>query len=208
MALRNGLLACGIVAALLYVVTDLVAGALYPDYSLAEQAVSELFAIGAPTSRLVVMRFSRSSLTSLAFACGHWMTKENRRMQMLAATFAGSALVGLLLWNFFPMHMPGEERGLTDTMHLVLATNPFVLLSLAAGVAALAGCFHWYTVATIFLLLIPAAVAFRYAPDVQANRPTPGLGLAERTVQYAYALWQIALAVVVLLRERPGRPLR
>jgi hypothetical protein len=36
-------------APLVYIVTDVIAGLRYPDYSFTAQAVSELFAIGAPT---------------------------------------------------------------------------------------------------------------------------------------------------------------
>jgi hypothetical protein len=60
--MRSRLLRCGVASALIYVVTDIAAGLAYPGYDFADQAVSELFAIGAPTSRLVVPLFSVSSL--------------------------------------------------------------------------------------------------------------------------------------------------
>jgi hypothetical protein len=122
---------------------------------------------------------------------------------MMAAMFGGSAIVGMVLWNFFPMHMRGAEPRFTDTMHLILATNPFVLFGIAFGFAAFRGPFRLYTAATILILLIPAIIAFMYAPEVKANQATPGLGLAERVAQYAYELWQAALAIV-LLRGRHG----
>ena len=207
--MRSALLTCGIVAALLYIATDVAASILYPGYSLTDQAVSELFAIGAPTSRIVVPLFSLCSLLLLAFACGLWISSDqNKRLRFMAMMFAGSAIVGLVLWNLFPMHMRGAERSFTDTMHLILATNPFVLLSLAVGVATFRCWFRWYTAATIFMLLLPAAFAFHYAPEVQANLPTPGLGLGERAAQYAYNSWQVALAVVLLRSEIANSPRR
>ena len=207
--MRSALLTCGIVAALLYIATDVAASILYPGYSLTDQAVSELFAIGAPTSRVVVPLFSLCSLLLLAFACGLWISSDqNKRLRFMAIMFAGSAIVGLVLWNLFPMHMRGAERSFTDTMHLILATNPFVLLSLAVGVATFRCWFRWYTAATIFMLLLPAAFAFHYAPEVQANLPTPGLGLGERAAQYAYNSWQVALAVVLLRSEIANSPRR
>ena len=128
---------CGIAAALTYVSTDIVCSILYSGYSFTDQAVSELFAIGAPTSRIVVPLFSLSSLLLGAFAVGVWLSSgHNRFLRLMAVMFGGSALVGMVLWNFFPMHMRGTEPGFTDTMHLILATNPFVLLSIAFGVAA------------------------------------------------------------------------
>ena len=202
--MRPALLMCGIMAALCYVATDIAGAFLYSGYSFADQAVSELFAIGAPTSRIVVPLFTLSSLLLLAFALGVWLSSgHSRLLRLIAAMFAGSALIGVALWNFFPMHMRGAEPTFTDTMHLILATNPFVLLSIALAVAAFRGRFRVYTVATIVILLLPAGFAFQYAPEVQANQPTPGLGLGERIGQYGYAVWQSVLAIV-LLRRRSG----
>jgi len=202
--MRPVLLMCGITAALCYVATDIAGAILYSGYSFTDQAVSELFAIGAPTSRIVVPLFTLSSFLLAAFALGVWLSSgHSRLLRLMAAMFAGSALIGMVLWNFFPMHMRGAEPTFTDTMHLILATNPFVLLSIAFAGAAFRGWFRIYTVATIVILLLPAVFAFQYALEVQANLPTPGLGLGERIGQYAYALWQSALAIV-LLRERGG----
>ena len=195
---------CGIGAALLYVGTDIAGAILYPGYSFADQAVSELFAIGAPTSRVVVPLFSASSGLLGAFALGVWWSAGHYRLRrVMALMFGGSTLIGMVLWNFFPMHMRGAQPEFTDTMHLILATNPFVLLSLVFGVAAFHGWFRIHTVATILTLLLCGAFAFWYAPEIQANQPTPGLGLGERAAQYAYELWQVAL-VIVLLREHDG----
>lgn len=201
MALRSALLICGIAAAVAYVATDITCSVLYPGYSFTDQAVSELFAIGAPTARVVAPLFTLSSLLLGAFAIGVWLSAGgNTLLRLAAAMFAGSALVGALLWNLFPMHMRGAEPSFTDTMHLLLATNPFVLLSIVLCLAAVRGPFRIYTAATIVILVIPAIFAFRYAPDLKANLPTPGLGLAERVAQYGYELWQASLAMVLLRR--------
>ena len=158
------LLICGIMSALCYVATDIAAAILYSGYSFTDQAVSELFAIGAPTSRIVVPLFTLSSFLLAVFALGVWLSSLHSRVQrLMAAMFAGSALIGMVLWNFFPMHMRGAEPTFTDTMHLILATNPFVLLSIALAVAAFRGWFRIYTAATILILLVPAVFAFQYA---------------------------------------------
>jgi hypothetical protein len=203
MGARRALLICGVLAAASYVGADIVSGMLYRGYNFFDQAVSELFAIGAPTSRIVVPLFTVSSLLLGAFALGVWLSSGNNRfMRLMAAMFGASALVGILLWNFFPMHMRGAETGFTDTMHLILATNPFVLLSIVFCLAAFRGPFRFYTAATLLVLVVSAVFAFRHAPDVQANLPTPGLGLAERVAQYAYELWQTGLAIVLLRGHR------
>lgn len=195
---------CGILAAALYVGADIASATLYPGYSFADQAVSELFAIGAPTSRIVVPLFTASSVLLGAFAFGVWLSAGgNRALRAMAAMFGASAVVGVALWNLFPMHMRGAELGFTDTMHLILATNPFVILSIVFCLAAFRGPFRLYTALTILVLVIPAVFAFRYAPALQANLPTPGLGLAERGAQYAYEVWQTALAMVLLRSRAP-----
>lgn len=198
MSPRKALLACGVAAAFFYVLTDTVAAMLYPGYSLRDQAVSELFAIGAPTSPLVVALFSLSSLLLLAFAAGVWLSSSARRaLRAMAVLFALSAVNGLALWTLFPMHMRGQARTLTDQMHLILSANPFVILSLVAALIVFTGAFRFYTIATILLVMIPAVLAFQLAPALDADEPTPWLGLLERIAQYGYEIWQVLLAIVL-----------
>ncbi len=200
------LLYCGVLAAIGYVATDLAASFLYPGYSYRGQAVSELFAIGAPTSRWVVPLLSLCSLLLFAFAVGVWYAAGRRRMvRALAVTFAGSAVVGLLLWNLFPMHMRGAERSFTDTMHLILATNPFVLLSLILSITAFRGGLRLYSAATVVIMVVPAVAAFSYAGALDLNQPTPWLGATERLAQYGYEAWQIALALTLLRTQQDPR---
>jgi hypothetical protein len=193
------LLVCGILSSLLYVATDTLAGILYSGYSFTSQAVSELFAIGAPTSHLVVPLFTLSSGSLAAFAFGVWSSsRQNRSLRVMAAMIFGNAVNGLVLWNFFPMHMRGVEPTFTDTMHLILAINPFVLLTIGSGVAAFKNWLRFYSIGTILTLVVLAIFAFSYAPQVRANQPTAWLGLTERLAQYDYYLWQVVLAITLL----------
>lgn len=206
-ALLAVLLLCGILSPAIYAGADLLAARLYPGFSYTDQAVSELFAIGAPTSGLVVRLFTISSALLLAFAFGVWWSSDRSRLQRLtAAMLACSAINGLVLWNFFPMHMRGAERTMTDTMHLVLAANPFVLLSLLFGAAAFRNGFRVYTIATIIVLLALAFYGFSYASAVATNAQTPWMGLTERIAQYAVGLWQMMLAAVQWRERRFGQP--
>jgi len=197
------LLACGILSPVLYDGTDILASMAYPGYSYRDQAVSELFAIGAPTSALVVPLFTLSSIALILFAAGVWWSsaRRARAVRVLALMTLASAIVGLLIWNAFPMHMRGAERTLTDTMHLVLAANPFVLLAICAAAVALPGRFRVYSIVTLVLLVVPAIFAFRLAPLVDANAPTPWLGISERFAQYETGVWQVVLAVVLFRRQ-------
>jgi hypothetical membrane protein len=106
------LLTCGILAPLLYASTDILAGALYAGYSFTSQAISELFAIGAPTSHLVVPLFTVYDVLLVAFALGVWVSAgRNRALRVIALMVVGNAANGLVLWNFFPT--PHHKSGRT-----------------------------------------------------------------------------------------------
>lgn len=199
---RQLLLICGIVAACIYVFADVAAAAVYPGYSYTDQAVSELFAIGAPTSDFSVALFTVSSALLFLFAVGIALSsKGHRSLQLLASMFAGSAVTAIVLWNFFPMHMRGAAQTFTDTMHLILATNPFVVATLVISVFAFRDRFRWLSVATLAAILLLSLAGFGYALSVDFGKPTPGLGLIERLAQYIYQAWQITLALLFLQRN-------
>jgi hypothetical protein len=174
-----------------FVGTDITASLLYPDYNFIDQTVSELFAIGAPTSRIVVPLFTVSSTLSAAFAFGVWAScGHSRALGWLATMIFANAANAVLLWNVFPLPMRGVTPTFTDAMHLVLAANPFVLLSIVFGTVAFNGWFRAYSVVTVLILLVPGVFSFSYATAVAANQPAPGMGLAERLAQYGYQLWR------------------
>jgi pimeloyl-ACP methyl ester carboxylesterase len=114
----------------------------------------------------------------------------------------GNAVNSLVLWNFFPMHMRGVTPTFTDAMHIILAINPFVLLSVVFGIAAFKGWFRSYSAATVLVLLVPALFSLSYVTAVAANQPTPGMGLTERVSQYGNQLWQALLALVLLRKGK------
>lgn len=201
-SLRKVLLTSGIFASLLYPIADLIAGNLYKGYSFNEQTVSELFAIGAPTSRVVVPLFTISSILFITFALGIWLSSGgNRILRALSVMIFGSAVNSLVLWNFFPMHMRGDQPSFTDTMHGLLAINPFVLISIVLGAVYFKNWFRYYSIGTILLLLITAIMAFSKAFLVFENQPTPGLGIIERISQYGHQLWHVVLAIILLYRQ-------
>ena len=204
--LRKVLLICGIFAPLLFVSTDILAGTLYPGYSFTDQAVSELFAIGAPTSNVVVPLFTVYSLLLIAFAFGIWMISAASRkwaLRVLALMMVVSAVNGLILWNFFPMHMRGDEMTFTDIMHVTLAGVGafFGVLTVGLGVVAFRNWFRFYSIGTILILIVPGILAFLYVPEVGGNQPTPWLGLTERISIYGNTVWQLVLAIVLLRGE-------
>ena len=203
-ALRRTLLVSGLLGAALYPLSDIFASLRYPGFSYRDQAVSELFAIGAPTSGLIVPLFTLSSTLLFLFAIGIWMSANGRRrVRWMGAMMALNTIDAMVLWNFFPMHMRGVQPTFTDTMHGVLAVDPFLTAVLVLGAIEFRNRFRKYTVATILLTSALALSAFAYVPAVIANHPTPWMGAVERAAQYAINLWYAVLAVV-LVRQSPS----
>lgn len=204
-SLRRGLLFCGIIAVPLYAATDIFASTSYPGYSFADQAVSELFAIGAPTSGFVVPLFTLYSLLVLAFAFGVLMVGgQERSLHVVALLLIANALNGLVLWNFFPMHMRGAETSFTDTMHVILAATGGIVSAIAVGFGATAfgRRFRFYSIGTIVMMFFPTTLTFFLAPQVAANESSPWIGLLERTAFAVFWQWQIVLAVILLREEK------
>jgi hypothetical protein len=109
-----------------------------------------------------------------------------------------------LLWPFAPMHLretlAAGGSTLSDTMHLVLAsvTVLLMLLAIGFGTAAFGTRFRRYSIATLLTLLAFGALTFLDAPRVQANLPTPWLGVWERINIGVFLLWVVVLATAVL----------
>ena len=202
-ALRRWLLACGIAGAALYPLADIFASTRYPGFSYRDQAVSELFAIGAPTGAIVAPLFSISSALLLLFAVGIWMSARDRRLvRLIAVMMALNATDALVLWNFFPMDMRRSQPTFTDTMHGALAIDPFLLAAIVLAAIAFHGRFRVYTIATIVFTSALAALGFSYASLVFTNQPTPWMGASERAAQYATNIWYAMFAVLLLRKSQ------
>ena len=203
---RRLMVVCGVVGAVLYPLADIFATTQYSGFSYRDQAVSELFAIGAPTSAIVVPLFTSSSTLLLLFAIGIWLSANGQRLvRAIAVMMALNAIDALILWNFFPMHMRGVQPTFTDTMHALLAIDPFVLTAMVLAAIVFRGSFRRYTVATIVFTTVLALSAIGFVSAFLAHRPTPWMGVAERAGQYAANLWYAVLAVVLLRRQERSR---
>jgi hypothetical protein len=208
---RKALLVCGILAALIYVGSDIIAAMRWDGYSYADQSVSELRAIGAPTRAFLMPILFLYALLEIAFGAGVWMSANGRRNLRIAAVLLVALGVLDLAGPLFPMHLREEisqtGRTLNETMHVTVTglTVLLILLIIATGAAADGRGFRIYSYATIVVLLAAGAWAAMGASQLEANLPTPWMGVKERINIYGYMLWLAALALV-LWRE-PPRPL-
>ena len=106
-----------------------------------------------------------------------------------------------------PMHLrevlAAGGGTLTDTMHIVFAmvTVLLMLLAIGFGAAAFGKRFRLYSIATMVILFAFGALTIPDAPKIQANLPTPWIGVWERINIGVFLLWVVVLAIM-LLRAR------
>lgn len=199
----GAMLACGLVSTLLYAIMDLVGALSWPGYDPSSQAISELSAIGAPTAeRLAPLQTLYNILLAL-FGAGVWVTAEGRtKMRWCGGFIIALAALGIG-WALFPMNLRGEERGPTDTMHLVMGALSmiFIVSAIVMGAAAFSRRFRYYSAATVLVMLFFGFLMGLDVPRVEADLATPWLGVNERIMMASWLLWMAVLSVKLLRQE-------
>lgn len=203
--LQTVLLACGIAAPLLYIAMLIFVPFGWEAYSSASQTISELSAIGAPTRSLWVPLGVVYTLLVAAFGWGIWTTtRGNRPLRVVGALMMVSGVIGLF-WP--PMHLrevlAAGGATLTDTLHIVwtAASNLLTLLAMGFAAAAFGRRFRSYSIASMVLLVAFGILTSVDAPGIQANLPTPWVGVWERIILAVWMSWLIVLAVALLRRQ-------
>lgn len=201
---ERALLTCGIVAGPLYIAADILAGLLYESYSFADQHISELAAVGAPTRVLMTVLVAFHTVLVGAFGVGVWRSAgRSRALRWTGGLLITVAVVGLFGGIFAPMNPRGVEPGLAATLHLVYIGTNVLLIMAAIGFSAAA--FGWrfrlYAIGSILTMLIFGGWGATYAEKIEAGLATPGAGIIERVSVYAWLVWLVVLAIA-LLRHR------
>jgi hypothetical protein len=206
--LKKVLLICGILSSLLYYGADALAAMLYQGYNYADQTISELSAIGAPTGPLLSITGTTYLLLVIAFGLGVWKSAGwNRALCITAILLIMFGLVGFL-WPFGPMHqrevLAAGGGTFSDTLHLIIGAIDSILFLLMIGVGSFAfgKRFRLYSIATIIVLLVFGALMSMDVSKVAANEPTPWLGIIERINIFGAMLWILVLAIVLLRTEK------
>ena len=198
------LLACGIFIAVVQIAGDVVAAARYPGYSYANQTVSELSAIGAPTRPFQAGVGLVFEALVLAFAVGVWLMASGRRNLKISAVLLGMFALNALVWGLFPMQQRGSEMAATDVAHIVGAIVQVVtiVLFIAFGSGADGRWFRIFSIALIVAILGAGALAGTQAGRIAAGSPTPFIGLIERVSFYGPSIWILVLAIELLRQQR------
>ena len=200
---RKTLLVCGIAASLLYVAATILGAMLWDGYSSTSQTVSELFAIDAPSKRVVDPLFVTYSVLWMAFGVGVWKSARQRKaLRIMAIGLIGKEVEGLVVQLAFPMHLRGVASTSNDPVHGILTYIGvlFFLTAVGAGAFVFGPRFRVYSVATLLVSALGGALTGLYIPRMVENLPTPWMGVWERISIFSYLLWSVVLATR-LLRE-------
>jgi len=199
-------LVCGMLSSILYVAMNIFVPMQWEGYSTVSQTISELSAIDAPTRSLWVPLGIMYALLTTAFGWGVWIsTIKNRPLRIAGALLFINGVISLF-WP--PMHqrevLAAGGGTMTDTMHIVFSfvTVLLFMLTIGFGAAAFGKVFRLYSIATLVILVVFGILTGMQAPEMEANRPTPLMGVWERINIGVYMLWVIVLAIILLRGER------
>jgi len=206
---RKILLICGILSSLLYVAMNIFVPMLYEGYDYASQTISELSALGAPSRTLWVILGIVYTLLIAAFGLGVRQSAfQNRKLRIAGNLLFAYGIIGIG-WTFAPMHqrevLASGGSTLTDTIHILIMSPVsaiFMMVSMGFAAVAFKNWFRIFSIASIIILLAFGALTGLGAPDVNANLPTPWLGVIERIMLGVFLLWTVVLAVILLQKEK------
>ena len=199
------LVLCGVVSSVLYIAMNALIPLQWDSYSVTSHTISELSAIDAPTRTLWVRWAVVYSLFLTAFGWGVYKTAgSHRSLRVVGVVLMLDGLLGLA-WP--PMHqravLAAGGGTLTDTLHIVwtFATVLLMTLTIGFGAVALGPRFRLYSVTTLIVLVVFGVLTGLDAPKLEANLPTPWVGVWERISVAADMLWVAVLAVTLLRRS-------
>ena len=201
---RTALLSCGILAAIVYITADTLGALTFAGYRYTDQTISELSAIGATSRGLMVPLMLLYAVLVALFGVGvRQAAGRNRALQIAAALFVGFGIV-CLTGPFTPMHLRGAAPTLTDSLHIAgaIVNVLFILLILGFAASAFGRGYRRYSLATAVVVLGFGALAGTYGPNIEANLPTPWVGIIERICVFAFLVWTATLAAGLLIDGR------
>lgn len=197
--LQKILLSCGILAALLYLGTDLLAGKLLKGYSFSAQSIGDLGAAGSPMRSLFVVLTLVSSAFMIAFGVGVWQTVSPAILpRIVAGLILGNVVTGLAATLFFPNPFGVRpDFGTPGVLLMFLSVLCFVLAMVIGAMA-----FHsWMRILSIAIpatYVLLAILRFATAASSVAGT-TMLIGTQERTMSYSFLIWVTALAIYLLM---------
>ena len=120
----------------------------------------------------------------------------------------GYTATGTAAQLFFPMKtreaLAAGEGTLRNALHppVTMVSVIFLLLAVGFGSTLLGKRFRYYSYGTILTLIVFGVLTSLQVGQMEANQPTPWMGLEERINIYATMLWVAVLAIGLLCAQK------
>jgi hypothetical protein len=144
----------------------------------------------------------------IAFGVGVWIVAGRTRTgRVVGALLVVEAIFGFVGGVLFPMAtrevMAAGEETLRNRLHAPYGLGMPILFVLVTifGSRLFGKRFRWYSYATIIVTLVTGFVVGMQSGQMQANEPTPWLGVVERITAYTPMIWIVVLAIALLRSE-------
>jgi len=189
---------CGVLASLIYVFMDILAGATYKGYSFIDQTYSELLATNAATRPLMMLVSVVFSLLLIIFAMGVWSFKNtNQYARHTSVLMIFYATTSFAIDVGFQMNMRGEVNTTRNYLHpLIMALMAIaILVTMFYGSNLLGNRFQYYTYITMAVITIFVIFTGMQVTTLDAGGDTPFMGVTERIYTYAIMLWIALLSI-------------
>ncbi len=189
----------GMAGVVFYVASWVVAGIVTPDYDPLRQAISEIFAIGAPSGPAALVRASLivSGLALVAFgwALDHGLPGSGRAAPWVCAT--SGILTALIVVVPCTAGCPGVGSSTTDTLHAVVAGGGYLSLMIVPLLAARRVRHHAPTFARWSVILGGVALAGFLLRNLGVEVAP---GLQQRAFNTIADAWYVVAGVYLIRR--------
>jgi len=202
-SLQRILLTCGILAPLMYLGTDRLAGSLFKGYSFSARSMSDLGASGSPVRTLVIPLTLLAAVLMIAFGVGVWRAAGQELLpRIVSALVIINASAGWISTLLFPNRLGERPDFVSPGVLLMFLSVLCFFLAMLIGALAYSGWFRLLSIA------IPAAyillAVLRFATASSAGGDSVLIGSQERTMAYSFLLWVAALAINLFLQSGRG----
>ena len=192
---------CGILAAFLFIGTDLIAGFLKPGYRFDSQSISVLSAFGTSTRPYVLPCNVIAEILLIAFSLGIWFSaNHNWVMRATAVLLAVNAIFAIIAIIFYPWHIEEAVNAHANKMNVLFMGTSVVLffLALCFGAAANNNWFRYFSIGLIILFFILDILATAGTKFAFGGAPGPKVGIQERSMFFGELLWVVLQAITLL----------
>jgi hypothetical protein len=144
-----------------------------------------------------------------AFGVGVWASASRKRAgRITGAMLVGYAIIGAVTGVFLSAAtrkvLEAGEETWRNRMHLPATAVSVlcILLAIGFGSTLLGKRFRYFSYAMILAILVFGVLASLQVGQMEANQPTPWLGIVERGNVYAIMLWVAVLAIGLLRAQK------